>query len=794
MTPELSQFFRDANSFVVSSREAIERSAPHIYISALPFANKNAEIYKAFASLYIGLAFVDVFGFGPHGGPLIMTLTGKESGLTSLAYSAGGQFLASGSKNGAVCIWDTRSGEETIGPLYGRNGGVTCLAFSPNGTNIVAGTDTGTVCIWTLVVGQSTMQQLIGHSQSVVSVAISSDSRLVASASYDKTVRAWRMETGQLLTVFTGHDDPNKGIAISADGEVTASGLHYDSGIQRSTTGPSGTGNVRVSKTGRSMVWFTGQRICLWTQQNQDTPSLTYLEGHTGPVASAVISPNSSYVASAAEDGTICIWDVGVRKEPVQSASVILSPPGLQPWRQAMSRDGANIVSMSTDASLRVWNAETGETRLPPLLKDIHSLTISSEGHRIVTESKGTLKLWELHTGAAFSAAGNTDDRINRDYGKCWSNLTLTPDARFLAVAVFVQVTRHQLSRSFPFPFLHSPLAPTLATALALAFAIARAPVPESTLAPMPVLLPPFQGLPEAMVEPKAGSILGWMVLFVDIGQIQSRHLSDILLSLTAHLEYSDIRLYNTQQKATVDISLDGKFVALAVGADAIHLWQINPELEALRSLRTAASVKSIRFSPDSTHIASGCSDNTGRIWNISTGQLVFELAGHTGSVTACIHSPDGMHIATASEDKSVRLWDGKTGVHCATLFGHRASVELLGFADNGSLVSCSTDGTISVWDVNAARSLPPENTDESFLALFTATLKDGWLKGPSGELLLWVPAEYRSHLRMSPCTHRIADKLVSVKTSSVGWHRGQNWTSCWLGGELNTVFDSDTV
>jgi len=41
----LAQFLRDAHSFVASSHEAIERSAPHIYISALPFADRNSLVY-----------------------------------------------------------------------------------------------------------------------------------------------------------------------------------------------------------------------------------------------------------------------------------------------------------------------------------------------------------------------------------------------------------------------------------------------------------------------------------------------------------------------------------------------------------------------------------------------------------------------------------------------------------------------------------------------------------------------------------------------------------------------------
>lgn len=127
--PELCQFFRDANLFVASSREAIERSAPHIYLSALPFANKNGVIYQRFAPSFTGLTSIDVFGIGPHEGRLVMTLKGHEGGVTSVDYSADGLLLASGSEDGTVRVWDTRSGEETVSPLQSESGPVTCVVF-----------------------------------------------------------------------------------------------------------------------------------------------------------------------------------------------------------------------------------------------------------------------------------------------------------------------------------------------------------------------------------------------------------------------------------------------------------------------------------------------------------------------------------------------------------------------------------------------------------------------------------------------------------------------------------------
>jgi len=671
-----------------------------------------------------------------------MTLKGHEDGVTSVAYSGDGHFLVSGSKDGTVRVWDTRSGEETIAPLRSGSKHVTCVDFIQDGLSVAAGTDSGTVCIWGLLTGQSTMQQLVGHSKAVVSVASSSNSVFIASASEDQTVRVWRIGTGQLFTVLGGHDDPTKKIAVSQNGEVMISGSNYFQGIKHVIIYRDKKPPFCVSKTGQSMVAIEDKSICLWRQRNHDEPSLVRIEGHMAAVSSVVISPNSSYAASGSDDCSIRIWDIGGGNELDQPESAVY-PPGLGPKCQAMSHKGATVVSLRYDNSIRVWNAETGETRLSPQAehpRNVTSLAISSDGCLIVTGSQdGTIQLWNTQTGETVG------EPLHGDKSPV-ASLTLSPDARWLASVT----SDYDLS--------------------------------DIKLGAVSCILPYSHGM-----------------RIWDVRRCREMHNNPLPSNVGNYTMMTKwIEQLIAQQVYHLDISSDGQLVvapAHFMSEDDVLLWQIDSNLEALKPRQIEAKVQFIGSLPDGTQIALSYrreeKEKGSYAWNISTGQTVFEFAGHTDPLTGVAYSPNGQLIATASE-KSVQLWDVKTGVSVATLPEHDASVQLLGFANDRTLVSSSTDGTMSVWDVNAALSLPPENTDEAFLALFTATLKDGWLKGPSGELLLWVPAEYRSHLRMSPCIHRIADKLVSVKTSSEGWHRGQNWTSCWRGGELNTV--SDTV
>ena len=68
---------------------------------------------------------------------------------------------------------------------------------------------------------------------------------------------------------------------------------------------------------------------------------------------------------------------------------------------------------------------------------------------------------------------------------------------------------------------------------------------------------------------------------------------------------------------------------------------------------------------------------------------------------------------------------------------------------------------------------------------LTSKKLIDGWLLGPSDELLLWVPFDYRGHIHVPPCNSMIAHYRVVIEGESSGLHAGKGWTRCWVNSVL---------
>jgi WD40 repeat protein len=111
-------------------------------------------------------------------------------------------------------------------------------------------------------------------------------------------------------------------------------------------------------------------------------------------------------------------------------------------------------------------------------------------------------------------------------------------------------------------------------------------------------------------------------------------------------------------------------------------------------------AVFSVAFSHDGTQLATGSSDMTARIWNVSTWACESVLTGHSDGVRSVAFCPDGLRLATASNDKTIRIYEVFSGRHLRTFDGI-GSVNYIAISLDGSqLVSGSADNDVNLWDM----------------------------------------------------------------------------------------------
>ena len=134
-------------------------------------------------------------------GVLRQTLEGKRRSdkKRSLAFSPDGNMLAINADE-TVRLWDVHTGS-LLKTLTGHADVVLGVAFSPGGEMLASGSRDETVRLWDVQTGQH-LNTLIGHTSWVLGVAFSPGGEMLASGSRDETVRLWDARHGTHKETF----------------------------------------------------------------------------------------------------------------------------------------------------------------------------------------------------------------------------------------------------------------------------------------------------------------------------------------------------------------------------------------------------------------------------------------------------------------------------------------------------------------------------------------------------------------------------------------------------------------
>ncbi|PJF40367.1 MAG: hypothetical protein CUN54_05555 [Phototrophicales bacterium] len=156
-----------------------------------------------------------------------------------------------------------------------------------------------------------------------------------------------------------------------------------------------------------------------------------------------------------------------------------------------------------------------------------------------------------------------------------------------------------------------------------------------------------------------------------------------------------------------ITMSNDGQLLAFSDDR-LIRIWNIASNAQvAILSIGGSARPRALAFSPDGTQLAVGYSDDMLRLWNVSNGALIGEIAAHNGDVNAVVFTPDGSTIVTGSQDETVKTWNAANGELGLTLAGHENDVNAIAVNSDGTLLaSVSDDDTVRVWDLNTGTLL----------------------------------------------------------------------------------------
>jgi WD40 repeat protein len=309
---------------------------------------------------------------------LSKTIPAHTSDVWTVMFSPDGSYIASGSVDSTVKLWDRQTGALVL--TLTHPAGVTYLVFSPNGKWMATASYDETIRLWKLPEG-TLARELKGCKGTVWCVGFSPDGQSIVSSGEDAVVRVWNAESGALTQSFTGHSLNTWTVQFSPDGQTIASGS-FDKTIK-----------IWDIKTGKV---------------------LKNLNLHTQAVVALAFSSNGKYLVSTSDDKTIKLWDTHnwkllrstVVPEHAQAADFSPDDRMLVTAGRDKTTVGEFLQNFMGDSeynkgvSMRLWDVASGRLLQTFSIhaNDVNDAAFSPDGKWIAAASSDkTVSVWQLN-------------------------------------------------------------------------------------------------------------------------------------------------------------------------------------------------------------------------------------------------------------------------------------------------------------------------------------------------------------------------------------------------------------
>jgi WD40 repeat protein len=442
---------------------------------------------------------------------------------------------------------------------------------------------------------------------------------------------------------------------------------------------------IAYSPDGKRVATVWNSQLVVWDAESGQRDFTFPGDLSGGTVNRASFSPDNKRVAVANLDGMPRVWDL-------DSGTQVFALSGHKQLCDAIafSPDGSQLATGDQGGTVKIWDAASGQELISLGSGGvIHNLAYSPDGaHLAAANEDGTLTIWD-------PTAGQETLSLPRMSGLY--SVAFMPDGKRV-------VSAHQDGTTKIWDAVSGQLLLTLAGHVSTVVDVASSPDGKQ------IATAGFDGTIRQW-DPSPGREVLTLAAHTDQAYgvrysrtgLTWRPLAWMVMPAFGRPHYGQLALELAPGSplSSLAYSPDGKLLA-AGGIDGmVYAWDLDTGKLILQVAGHQGMVPGVAFSPDGTRLASHSWDATAKVWEVSTGREIASFSGHTlGFGMDIAFSPDGETVYGGSADSYGRQWKADTGQQVAEYYADGREIYGLAVSQDGRLLALGLhDGEINVWD-----------------------------------------------------------------------------------------------